>query len=122
MTVSRNGEMNAKMPRRQGAKTRRNQKSPRRRRRGVKPAMKRRLFNALTVLSLLLCFAIAGLWVRSYWMGDTLEWYRIWWILPPEGGNWTTYRYASLMSARGGICLQCGVEEWDYHNFEMMAG
>jgi hypothetical protein len=30
--------------------------------------------NALTALSLLLCLAAAGLWVRSYWAGDTIRW------------------------------------------------
>ena len=29
--------------------------------------MKRRLFNILAALSLVLCLATAGLWVRSYW-------------------------------------------------------
>jgi hypothetical protein len=33
--------------------------------------MKRRLLNALTVLSLLLCVAVAVLWVRSYWTVDS---------------------------------------------------
>jgi len=32
--------------------------------------MKRRLLNFLTALSLLLCMAIAALWVRSYWRAD----------------------------------------------------
>jgi hypothetical protein len=31
---------------------------------------RRIIFNGLTVLSLLLCVAIAGLWVRSYWVAD----------------------------------------------------
>ena len=34
--------------------------------------MKRRLFNILTVLSLLLCVATAGLWVRSYCVLDSV--------------------------------------------------
>jgi hypothetical protein len=32
--------------------------------------MTRRLLNFLTLLSLLLCVAVAGLWVRSYWTHD----------------------------------------------------
>jgi hypothetical protein len=38
--------------------------------------MKRRLLNFLTVLSLLLCVAVAVLWVRSYWMADAWGWAR----------------------------------------------
>ena len=32
--------------------------------------MIRRLFNIACILSLLVCMAAAGLWVRSYWRGD----------------------------------------------------
>jgi hypothetical protein len=32
--------------------------------------MKRRLFNAAALVSLLLCAALAALWVRSYWRAD----------------------------------------------------
>ena len=35
--------------------------------------MKRRLLNLLTFLSLLLSLAVAALWVRSYWVQDTLR-------------------------------------------------
>ena len=34
--------------------------------------MMRRLFNVLAVLSLLLCAAVCALWVRSYYVEDTL--------------------------------------------------
>ena len=34
--------------------------------------MRRRLLNLLTLLSLLLCVAVAALWVRSYWRIDGL--------------------------------------------------
>ena len=34
--------------------------------------MRRRLLNVLTVLSLLLCMAVCVLWVRSYWVADSL--------------------------------------------------
>jgi hypothetical protein len=36
--------------------------------------MKRRLLNFLTALSVLLCVAVVGLWVRSIWVSDTLNW------------------------------------------------
>jgi len=35
--------------------------------------MRRKLFTAASVLSLLLCVATVGLWVRSYWAFETLE-------------------------------------------------
>ncbi len=34
--------------------------------------IRRRLFAAVTILSLLLCLATVALWVRSYWRSDTL--------------------------------------------------
>jgi hypothetical protein len=36
--------------------------------------MRRRLFNVLTAVSLLLCAATCGLWVRSYWVDDSFFW------------------------------------------------
>jgi hypothetical protein len=36
--------------------------------------MRRRLFNLLTALSLLLCVAAVALWVRSYWRCDWIGW------------------------------------------------
>jgi hypothetical protein len=38
------------------------------------PPMTRRLFTPLSILSLVLCVATAGLWVRSYWRCDGLLW------------------------------------------------
>jgi len=32
--------------------------------------MNRRLLNRLTALSLLVCVAVAGLWVRGFWRAD----------------------------------------------------
>src|SRR4051812_37971149 len=34
--------------------------------------MKRRLLNLLTLLSLLVCVAVSVLWVRGFWVADTL--------------------------------------------------
>ena len=45
--------------------------------------MKRRLLNGLTLLSLLLCLASAGLLARSYWVGDDVVNLR---SDPPAGG------------------------------------
>jgi hypothetical protein len=38
--------------------------------------MKPRLFTLLSAVSLLLCVATVGLWVRSYWVEDSLDRYR----------------------------------------------
>jgi hypothetical protein len=35
--------------------------------------LRRRLFAALSIFSLLLCLATLGLWVRSYWVADSLN-------------------------------------------------
>ena len=35
---------------------------------------RRRLFASVSVLSLILCLATVGLWVRSYWYGDWWGW------------------------------------------------
>ena len=36
--------------------------------------MRRRVLNFAAIVSLLLCLASAGLWVRSYWQSDRLSW------------------------------------------------
>ena len=38
--------------------------------------MKRRLFSLLSAISLLLCVATCGVWVRSHWVSDQLLWNR----------------------------------------------
>jgi hypothetical protein len=43
--------------------------------------MRRRLFTALSVLSLVLCMAMVALWVRSYWVAD---------VLIGRDGNWSS--------------------------------
>jgi hypothetical protein len=47
---------------------------------GVK-RFRRFILNAATVLSLLMCAGVVGLWVRSYWRTDRLSWSR---DSPPE--------------------------------------
>ena len=72
--------------------------------------MRRRLLNLLTALSLLLCVAVVALWVRSYWVADTLSWsggmacrvgshngLLVWNVFRPDPGYtklpwWQTYR------------------------------
>ena len=55
--------------------------------------MKCCLLNLLTALSLLLCVAAAGMWVRSYWALDTRTWQR-------AGGGKILW-----MSAEGGAAV-----------------
>jgi hypothetical protein len=55
--------------------------------------MIRRLLNLVTVWSLLLCVAAAGMWVRSYWALDTHTWQRA------GGGK------ILCMSAEGGAAI-----------------
>ena len=54
--------------------------------------MRRRLLNLLTALSLLLCLAACGLWVRGYWVKDLVGW-------PRANGH------ATLASNRGQFVL-----------------
>jgi hypothetical protein len=63
--------------------------------------MKRRLLNLATLLSLLLCGAVAALWVRSHWVTDSLYWNR-----PEQRGGWHFYWTQSVSSAQG--CLAVG--------------
>ena len=45
------------------------------RRTGILPAVRRHLFNLAALLSLLLCVAVAVLWVRSYWVATSATWH-----------------------------------------------
>jgi len=45
--------------------------------RGYDATLRRRLTNLLTVLSALLLVAVAGLWVRSYWRYDQVNWFGV---------------------------------------------
>jgi hypothetical protein len=48
--------------------------------------MKRRLFEILASLSLLVCVAMVVLWVRSHFVADMLDW-REYWTRPAGGGE-----------------------------------
>jgi hypothetical protein len=43
--------------------------------------MRRRFFNAASLVSLVSCIVVAALWTRSYWQTDT-----IWTALPGDSG------------------------------------
>ena len=70
------------------------------------PPVRRRLFNLLTVLSLLLCVAVCGLWVRSYTCNETVGWYTNEW----QGTRLETTVYG-LSSDSGGL-LVFGLHRW----------
>src|SRR5438477_11802264 len=95
------------------------------------PAMVRWLSSILLVLSLLLCIAAAGLWVHSYFTGDSLNWavermkghrfeYRNLAVNSVRGGVWFSYGYygrelsAAEAAARRTHGLRRGVSEFDY--------
>jgi hypothetical protein len=61
---------------------------------------RRRLFTALSVLSLLLCVATLALWVRSYWWRDGMHYAN---ILPHELPGYETVLLHGLESTRGRI-------------------
>jgi hypothetical protein len=84
--------------------------------------VKRRLVTLAAAASLLLCVATVALWVRSYWCEDDVRWYRVWWSETPQGGRWTTYRFVTLISGRGGLGAKCAVEEFDYHPHNLTPG
>ena len=76
--------------------------------------MTRRLLFLLTVLSLLLCVAVAALWVRSYWRTDIIvasdQRFSVWsangfvghaWHGPPRGWSAYTYHYAYFVALLG---------------------
>jgi hypothetical protein len=53
--------------------------------------MLRRLFTLLSALSLLLCLAVAVLWVRSYWRSDVLQFPdRLHVVMTSPGAFWVT--------------------------------
>jgi hypothetical protein len=59
------------------------------------------LLNGLTVLSLVLALALAGLWVRSYWLADSLHWVGV-----VEPGGWG--RLLGLDCGGGGAAIHVG--------------
>lgn len=66
--------------------------------------MVRRLVKISTFVSLLLCVAVGVLWVRSYWVRDTLTWARDSVVTSPQLED--THRVCSatnVVCAYGGI-------------------
>lgn len=60
--------------------------------------MKRRLFTIASLVSLLLCVAVVGLWMQSYWVADSVHiQYRHW------NGLLLTDSFFTLESSSGGL-------------------
>ena len=70
--------------------------------------MIRRLVIFASVLSLLLCVAAAGLWVRSYFTGDILSW-----AVERMKANRFEYRNVAVFSVRGGARFTYGYQGRD---------
>jgi hypothetical protein len=77
--------------------------------------LRRILPNALTILSLLLCLAFVGLWVRGYRVAD--EWG--WWGTPVSGAD---RMYFGLSSAKGGAAVYLGYESPGWWGARRSAG
>ena len=69
--------------------------------------MIRRLLNLLTALSLLLCVAVAGVWVRSHWTSDDLEYTRV--RLP---GNKTEISQVIVKTGKGHAAVTVHRQIW----------
>lgn len=68
--------------------------------------MIRRLFTAVSAMSLLLCVAITVLWVRSNSTGDLICWHHL--VQAPIRGHGDPdyYRDISVLTGRGGVQIQ----------------
>lgn len=71
--------------------------------------MTRRLFNAASAISLLICMAVVALWLRSYWRFDVLGTPKT----SAVSGEWRTQLFA--WSFRGELCLLYVRQTQDYY-------
>jgi hypothetical protein len=67
--------------------------------------MRRRLLNFLTALSLLVCVAVAALWVRSYFVADWVRWSAVDYAAPEV-------HYRTVQSDSGGIFVLDRRDRW----------
>jgi len=74
--------------------------------------VKRRAFNIVSALSLLLCVAVAVLWVRSYWASDAI--YVMRW---EDEEQLTFFTQDVLVVGRGGVGFSRRVESGDRGTF-----
>jgi hypothetical protein len=71
--------------------------------------MKRRLLNLLTALSLLLCVAVALLWVRGHWVADCVRYTRLTAPAPAVGGRLDEW---NVLSGKGVVALVRESRRW----------
>lgn len=81
--------------------------------------MKRWTVSLWTWVSVIGLAAIVALWLRSYVMEDRLLWSRKWEWQDSNGAEWTTWRYCESNSGRGGLRIKAGVEEFNFHTWEI---
>src|SRR5438309_2302711 len=66
--------------------------------------------NVVTVLSLVMCVATAGLWVRSYWRSAIVDWRG---VFDPSGrGVARSKLERSLITARGWVRVKSEYHVW----------
>jgi hypothetical protein len=68
---------------------------------GTMPPMRRRLLNLVTLLSLLLCAATTGLWVRSYRAVDVVHLASARWYRAVSGGGGVALSSLTYLTRRG---------------------
>jgi hypothetical protein len=76
--------------------------------------VKRRLFNALAGLSLVLCVATVLLWVRSYWVGEMFR------LGVSRNGADVVFWRLKIVTGRGGIQAWFGRGTTNYSNPTML--
>ncbi|HEY7116432.1 MAG TPA: hypothetical protein VH475_07600 [Tepidisphaeraceae bacterium] len=69
------------------------------------------LLNAATVVSLVLCVATVGLWMRSHLVGD--QWYRSRWtfLAGPAGPKPLRETAVFVISGRGGLAIEVRLQD-----------
>lgn len=65
------------------------------------PSFRRRLFAGVSVLALILCLAMVGLWVRSYWVADAFSYSQSQWsVFMESGGGQFRFEHVQAMPER----------------------
>ena len=72
--------------------------------------MIRRLFTILSILSLLLCVAMAGMWVRSYWIMEDIGWERPAAVIAVAGSRGQVLFYRDIETPPGAAARPLGFQ------------
>lgn len=81
---------------------------------------RRRLSMVLCVLSLALCLITAGLWVRSYWRYDQVNWFGpTWGLNGTSGGGIVAFMAGPVYRGPGAVTLAPG---WRYMSYPPPVG